>query len=99
LVLTNDLFELKASIKVTYPPDQDSQKNGAQNDQKERERNFLDFKPLIIFCGENETKGDLTSILNGKKDRHEKGQHPKQCLDPSHFFILLSGLSSLAKDP
>jgi len=99
LVLTKGLFELKASINVTHSPSQDSQKNGAKNNQEERERNFWNFKPLIILCGENEAKGDLASILNGKKDRHEKGQHPKQCFDPSHLFILLSGLTFSAKDP
>jgi hypothetical protein len=73
LVLTKDLFESKASINVTYSPDQDSQKNGTKNDQEERKRNFWNFKPLIILYGENETKDNLASILNGKKDRHEKG--------------------------
>jgi hypothetical protein len=99
LVFTEGLFELKPLINVADSTDQDSQENGAKNDQEKRKRDSWNDKPFIALPGENETKHDLTTILDGKNDRHEKGQHPKQCLDPSHFFILPSGLSFSAIDP
>ena len=99
LVLTKHLFKLKASINVTYPTDQDSQKDRTKDDQEERERDYWNFKPLIILPRENEMKGDLASILNKKGDRQTKGCYPKQCLKPSHFIVLLSGLSFFAIDP
>ena len=69
LVLTKALFELKTSINVTHPTDQDSQKDRTKDDQEERERDYWNFKPLIILPRENEVKGDLASILNKKGDR------------------------------
>jgi hypothetical protein len=90
LIFTEHLFKLKASINVTYPSDQDSQKDRTKDDQEERERDFWNFKPLIILPWKNEAEGDLASILNKKGDRQTKGRYPKQCLDPSHFIILLS---------
>jgi hypothetical protein len=68
---------LKASIHITYPTDQDSQQDRKKDDQEERERDFWNFKPLIILPGENEVKGDLASILNKKGDRQTKSHYPK----------------------
>lgn len=99
LVFAEGLFELKPLINVAHSPDQDSQENGAKNDQEKREGHSWNDKPFMALPGENEAKHDLSTILDGKNDRHEKGQHPKQCFDPSHFFILPSGLSFSAIDP
>jgi hypothetical protein len=49
----------------------------------------------MTLPGESEAKLDFILILDGKNDHHENGQHPKECFDPSHFFILPSGLSFL----
>jgi hypothetical protein len=81
------------SIKVAYPSDQDSQKNGAKNDQEERERDFWNLEPsIILHWKEDEAKGDRVLILNAKKKKNEKDYHPNQCPNPPHFFVLLSGL-------
>jgi hypothetical protein len=99
LVFTKGPFELKPLINVTHSADQDSQENGAKNDQEKRERDSWDFKPRMTLPGENESKHNLTAILDGKNDRHEEGHHQEYCLDPSHFLILLSGLSFFVIDP
>jgi len=101
LILTKCLFKLIASNYITPHSNQNSKENGTEDDQKKRKRSLWNFKPLIIFYGENKTKGDVTSILNSKlnskKDCNKKDQSPEQCLEPSHFFFLLSGLSFLHK--
>jgi hypothetical protein len=55
-----------------------------------------DLNPLVILHREkDEAKGNEVLILNAKKKKNEKDQHPKQCPDPPHLLILLSGLSFL----
>jgi hypothetical protein len=91
LVFAKSLFELKPVINVVHSTDQDSQENGAKNDQENRERDCRNDKPWVALPGENKVKHDLASILDGKNDRYDKDQHPKQRLDPSHSFIPPSG--------
>jgi len=98
LVFAKGPFELKPLNHVTHPADQDSQENGAKNDQKNRERDSWNLKPWMTLPRKSEAKYDLTSILDRKNDCHEKAQHPKERFDPSHFFILPSGLSFSALD-
>ena len=70
LILAKSLFHLKAPIKVSYPTDQNSQEEAAEDDQKEGERDFWNFEPLIIFYWEkNKTKGDGVLILNTKEKK------------------------------
>jgi hypothetical protein len=88
--LTKGLFEAKVLIKITCPPDDKSQENGAKNDQEDGERTSWNLKPLMILPGKYEVKSDFTLILDGKNNRDEKGYYDKECLDPSHYLILLS---------
>jgi hypothetical protein len=70
LILAKRFFELKTSVEVTYPPDQDSQKNKAKDNQKKRKRDLWNFEPLVILHGEeNEPKGNRVLILNAKKEK------------------------------
>jgi len=70
LVLPESFFELKTPVEVTYPPDQDSQKNKAKDNQKKRKSDFWNFEPLVIRHGkENEPKGNRVLILNAKKEK------------------------------
>jgi hypothetical protein len=49
LILTKGPFELKSTIEVTNPPNQNPQKKGTEDDQEER--NFCHLKPLDILDG------------------------------------------------
>jgi hypothetical protein len=70
LILSKSFFELKTPVEVTYPPDQDSQKNKAKDNQKKRKSDFWNFEPLVIRHGEeNEPKGNRVLILNAKKEK------------------------------
>jgi hypothetical protein len=76
LVFAKGPFELKPLNHVTHPADQDSQENGAKNDQENRERDSWNLKPWMTLPRKSEAKYDVTSILDRKNDCHEKGQHP-----------------------
>jgi hypothetical protein len=53
---------LKTSIKVTQTPHQNAKKDGAEDDQKER--NFRNFKKLILReRGETKPNSNLIRVL------------------------------------
>jgi hypothetical protein len=88
LILPQILFKLVPCVCVTQSADQDTGKERTKQSQKEGD---AVFKPWVRKNGgKAESKGDVVSILHGKKDDTEKNDHPQNRFDPFHLGFLLS---------
>ena len=73
LVLSNGPLQLKVFIKVSQTPDQNSQQDRTEDDQKER--NFSYLKKLIIGeRGEAKPNHNLLRVLQEEKDADDQDQ-------------------------
>jgi hypothetical protein len=75
-MLAESPLELKIFIKITHSSDEDSQENGAQDDEKDRDIGH--FRPFrTMERKETEAKGDDLIVLQRKKDGKDKESHPE----------------------